>query len=77
VLGKGGRESARAKGGAWESVIEDGELEPGCGWVNGMRGKCKETWHKSEDEAATMRGNEVDPHTRSRARHQLHADLRL
>jgi hypothetical protein len=47
-----------------------------------MRGKCKpDTNDKSEDEAATMRGNEVDPHALShpkyRARHQLHAELRL
>ena len=29
VLGRGGGESARAKGGAWESVVEDGELVVG------------------------------------------------
>ena len=29
VLARGGGESARAKGGAWESVVEDGELVVG------------------------------------------------
>ena len=73
MLGRGGGESARAKGGAWESVVEDGELVVGGSTV--CVGSANLT--KSEDEAATMRGNEVDPHIRSRARHQLHADLRL
>ena len=32
VLAMGGGESARAKGGAWERVVEDGELvDTGCG----------------------------------------------
>ena len=29
MLGRGGGESAKAKGGAWESVVEDGELVVG------------------------------------------------
>ena len=29
VLGRGGGESARAKGGAWKTVVEDGELVVG------------------------------------------------
>ena len=32
---------------------------------------------KSEDDAATTRANEVDPHTQSRAGHQPHAELRI
>ena len=38
----GGGEPARAKGGAWERVVEDGELVVGGSTVcAGVRGKCK------------------------------------
>ena len=35
MLGRGDGESARAEGGAWESVVEDGELVVHR-WVNGV-----------------------------------------
>ena len=33
VLGRGGGESARANGGGWERVVEDGEVVVGCSAV--------------------------------------------
>ena len=73
MLAMGGGESARAKGGAWERVVEDGELVVGGSTV--CVGSANLT--KSEDDAATARKHEVDPHTQSRAGHQLHDELRV
>ena len=57
VLDRGGGESARAKGGGWESVVEDGEV------VVGVGQRCAQevaNLAKSEDEARE------DAFTRSR-----------
>ena len=64
---------SRAKGVAWESVVEDGELVVGGSTVCVGSANLR----KSEDDAATTRANEVDPHTQSRAGHQPHAELRI
>ena len=57
VLDRGGGESARAKGGGWESVVEDGEVVVGWPTVCARSGK---PLAKSEDEARE------DAFTRSR-----------
>ena len=63
------------RGGAWETVVEDVDGELAVGGSTVCVGSANLT--KSEDEAATTRENEVDPHTQSRAGHQLHAELRM
>ena len=57
----------------WERVVEDGELVVGRSTV--CVGSANLT--KSGNDAATARKHEVDPHTQSKAGHQLHAELRL